>query len=430
MVPVTPAPLKASFIYITGSDGTGKTTQARRLYHALKAAGIPAEHLWLRFPFFFSAPLLAYARLRGLSYYETKGDIRQGYWEFYRSALLRILFPWTLYLDAFLAAQRRVRRPLQQGKVIVCERFVLDMLIDLSIALQDPDFHRKTPGRYFVELLPQNAQVFILDLDIETLRSRRADLALDRMLPDRLEGFKRLAKDMDLRVLSSSHSIEKIQAVIQEELGVELLSPASNSFENQHKLDKQRRKPSLWLALVSHWIFQSVLYMDPSERWFKLGLDFILTALGTLLLKTWLTWPVAVGVSFFAAHTLNFFLNGQLFALLKNYGGVSHTYEQFMAYTDALAQRAKKETSIQKIVMYGSISRQSWSHSSDLDARILRKPGVKNGIRAAWFLLKERTRALFSRFPLDMYVLDSERSLKDSRLKADEQPVLLEAKRT
>jgi thymidylate kinase len=430
MVRINPASLKARFIYITGSDGTGKTTQARRLYHALKAAGIPAEHLWLRFPFFFSAPLLAYARLRGLSYYETKGDIRQGYWEFYRSDLLRILFPWTLYLDAFLAAQRRVKLPLKRGKVIVCERFVLDMLVDLSIALLDPDFHRKTPGRYFVELLPQNAQVFILDLDIETLRSRRADLALDRMLPDRLEGFKRLAKDMDLRVLSSSHSIEKIQAVIQEELGVELLSPASNSFENQHKLDKQRRKPSLWLALVSHWIFQSVLYMDPSERWFKLGLDFILTALGTLLLKTWLAWPVAVGVSFFAAHTLNFFLNGQLFALLKNYGGVSHTYEQFMAYTDALAQRAKKETSIQKIVMYGSISRQSWSHSSDLDARILRKPGVKNGIRAAWFLLKERTRALFSRFPLDMYVLDSERSLKDSRLKADEQPVLLEAKRT
>jgi hypothetical protein len=53
-----------------------------------------------------------------------------------------------------------------------------------------------------------------------------------------------------------------------------------------------------------------------------------------------------------------------------------------------------------------------------------------NGIRAAWFLLKERTRALFSKFPLDMYVLDSERSLRDRRLKADEQPVLLEAKRT
>jgi thymidylate kinase len=430
MVPVTPAPLKARFIYITGSDGTGKTTQARRLYHALETAGIPAEHLWLRFPFFFSLPLLAYARLRRLSYYETKGDVRQGYWEFYRSTLLRALFPWTMYLDAFLAAQRRIKQPLKRGKVIVCERFVLDMLVDLSIALQDPDFHRKTPGRYFVELLPQDAQVFILELEIETLRSRRADLALDHMLQDRLEGFKRLAKDLNLRVLCGSQSIEKIQADIQEELGAELLFPASNGFVKQHELDQQRPKRSLWLALVSHWIFQSMLYMDPSERWFKLGLDFILTALGTLLLKTWLAWPVAFGVSFVAAHTLNFFLNGQLFALLKNYGGVSHTYEQFVAYTDALAQRAQKETSIQKIVMYGSISRQSWSHCSDLDARILRKPGLKNGIRAAWFLLKERTRALYSKFPLDMYVLDSERSLHDRRLKADEKPVLLEAKKT
>jgi thymidylate kinase/predicted nucleotidyltransferase len=430
MVKTTPASLKARFIYVTGSDGTGKTTQARRLYDALKASGIPAEHLWMRFPFFFSAPLLAYARLRGLSYYETKGDVRQGYWEFYKSTLLRVFFPWTMYLDAFLAAQRRVKLPLQRGKVIVCERFVLDMLVDLSIAMQDPEFHRKTPGRYFVKLLPLDNRVFILDVEIETLRRRRADLALDRMLQDRLEGFNRLAQDLSLRVLSGSDPIEKIQADIQEAIGYEVLKSTDSRLEDLQKLEKKRQKRSLWLALVSHWVFQSMLYMDSSERWFKLGLDFLLTALGTLLLKAWLTWPLAIGVSFVIAHSINFFINGQLFALLKNYGGVSHTYEQFVAYTDALAQRAQKEPSIQKVVMYGSISRRSWSHSSDLDARILRKPGLKNGIRAAWFLLKERTRALFSKFPLDMYVLDSERSLHDRRLKADEQPVLLEAKRT
>jgi hypothetical protein len=29
-------------------------------------------------------------------------------------------------------------------------------------------------------------------------------------------------------------------------------------------------------ALTAHWVFQGMLYMDATERWFKLGLDFLL----------------------------------------------------------------------------------------------------------------------------------------------------------
>jgi hypothetical protein len=40
--------------------------------------------------------------------------------------------------------------------------------------------------------------------------------------------------------------------------------------------------------------------------------------------------------------------------------------------------------------------------------RFIRYPGVWNGLRACWFTLGERTRALFSGLALDAYVLDSE----------------------
>jgi hypothetical protein len=121
MVPTCPKPLarpeKApNFIYITGSDGTGKTTQAHLLLEYLKNSGVNVQHLWLRFPFFFSLPLLAYARIRGYSYYEEKDGYRQGYWEFYRSRILRTLFAWVLLLDAAIATFRKVTLPLLAGK--------------------------------------------------------------------------------------------------------------------------------------------------------------------------------------------------------------------------------------------------------------------------------------------------------------------------
>src|SRR3970282_61306 len=60
------------------------------------------------------------------------------------------------------------------------------------------------------------------------------------------------------------------------------------------------------VALASHWTFQSLLYMDSTERWFKVGLDVALTAIIGACLSFWLSWPVALLVAFLLSHTLNF----------------------------------------------------------------------------------------------------------------------------
>jgi L-malate glycosyltransferase len=154
-------------------------------------------------------------------------------------------------------------------------------------------------------------------------------------------------------------------------------------------------------AVISHWTFQSLFYMDRTERWFKLSLDLGLTVLLWSVLHQWLT-------AFLIAHSLNFFFNGQLWGLLKHYGLVHWAYDDFNAYVDELAQRARRESSIQSLCVYGSLARGEWNDQSDLDARLLRKPGPVNGLRSCLFLLAERTRALVKRFPLDLYVLDND----------------------
>ncbi len=212
--PLTVAHTLPRFIYITGCDGTGKTTQARLLIDQLQAMGIKTHHVWLRFPFFFSLPLLAYARLRGYSWYEETDGVRHGYWDFRCSWLMKNAFPWVLLLDASLAALWKVYLPLWSGQTLVCERFVLDMLVDLAAALGNDAFYRHLPGRLYFRLLPSQSQIFILDLDAAAIRSRRADLVNDLKLVARLEAFRCLSAAKGYTQLSSQAPVIELNRQI------------------------------------------------------------------------------------------------------------------------------------------------------------------------------------------------------------------------
>lgn len=204
----------SQFIYITGCDGTGKTTQARLLLKQLKAKGVKVRHLWLRYPFFLSIPLLFYARLRGYSWREVQGGVRQSYWDFQSSWVMCRVFPWVLLVDAALAALWKVFMPMWRGEIIVCERFVLDMLVDLNIACGNNDLHRNLPGSLFLGLIPKSARVIILDLTAETARERRTDLLWDRRLEDRFLAYRILSKDLHLSIISSLLPAREVSTLI------------------------------------------------------------------------------------------------------------------------------------------------------------------------------------------------------------------------
>lgn len=210
--------LPPRFIYITGCDGTGKTTLTHLLMDDLAAQGIETHHVWLRFPFLFSLPILVYARLRGFSWYETDAEFRHGYWDFRSSWLMRACFPWLLLADASLAAIPKIYMPLWGGKTVVCERFILDMIVDLSVACLDEGFHKKYPGKLFLHLLPPQTKIFLLDLDSKIIKGRRRDLEGDRNLEARIHQYRILMDDLSLQAISTQKPAneisEKIFAVI------------------------------------------------------------------------------------------------------------------------------------------------------------------------------------------------------------------------
>jgi hypothetical protein len=159
-------------------------------------------------------------------------------------------------------------------------------------------------------------------------------------------------------------------------------------------------------ALVVHWLFQGMLQMGLAERGFKLGLDALAALVAGGILWLWLPILPALGLGVLVAHTLNFVLNGQIYGLLKHFGGVEHSWETFYHEVEGLRARVAREPAIRQAVLFGSLSRDAWRPTSDLDVRLVRAPGLHNAWRACWFAARERARACWEGFPLDLLVLD------------------------
>lgn len=186
----------------------------------LHKSGIPAKHVWLRFPFFLCTPFLLYARLCKLSWIEEHDGKRYGYWNFKHSWLMKRVFPWVLFVDAALLAGIRVYLPMRLGYSIVCERFVLDMLADFTLAIDNLDFAQSLPGRWFMLLLPKNHSAIILHLDPKTIRERRKDLTWDHRLEARSEVFSHLAHIENIPTITSDLSIQEVNREINSRFGL------------------------------------------------------------------------------------------------------------------------------------------------------------------------------------------------------------------
>ena len=73
--------------------------------------------------------------------------------------------------------------------------------------------------------------------------------------------------------------------------------------------------------------------------------------------------------------------------------------------------------------MFGSLSREHFSSSSDLDVRVISKEGFFNCYISCFWVFLERFRALLNKYPLDVYVVTKRKGLE--KLRTDEIPIVL-----
>jgi hypothetical protein len=190
-----------------------------------------------------------------------------------------------------------------------------------------------------------------------------------------------------------------------------------------HENLKELVYKSKWLAFISHWAVQSILYMDWTERLFKISLDIILTVAFYVVVKDSLRWQFALTLAFVTAHTLNFLFNAHVAAVLKLFGLCKHPSEHLLQFGNSIGTRLRNSQWILCAGIWGGFARNEHSAVPDLDVFVVRRAGLLAGLSASYQALLARSQSLLYHIPLDIYVLDSLEAL--SRLRMDEIPIIL-----
>lgn len=274
---------------------------------------------------------------------------------------------------------------------------------------------------------------------IRALSAPGSTLVVAGSVPDLAEAILALASDGDTRMQMAARAREHYlhlptwDDVTDSILALATPTDGSNRPLGPHAGHAPKRYASVSLPalapilsttpgqMVSHWMFQGVLYMDSTERRFKLGSDLVAAALVMTITRPFvrsIAWRTALALV--TAHSANFVLNSHALAGTK-WHGRRFSRAACDAFMPGMARRLGGTKGVQKVLVYGSFSRGQESDSSDVDVRVLRQPGPLNGLRVCWAVAIERFRAMTQGVPLDIFVWDS--MDRAASMRADERPI-------
>jgi thymidylate kinase len=199
---------KGFLITISGIDGSGKSSNAIALATALRQKGFPVSRSWTGYKHALSYPFLALLRLVGYTHRIKVRGLVFFRREIRRNKVIAKLWPLAIALDFVPKAWRTVLLPLYQGRIIISDRYVYDVVAELT---QDAGMGIRT-RHLLLHTVPKPDIAFLMDVDEEIAWERamvpgRAPEQPYYDLGERRRIYRDLARTYGIIILDGSRDL-------------------------------------------------------------------------------------------------------------------------------------------------------------------------------------------------------------------------------
>ncbi len=210
-----------NIISISGVDGSGKTSIIEELIKDIESRGIQTQYVWLRYNHYLTKGLLAFCRLAGYTKYHHYENSRVGYHEFYRSKIISWLFIGLTFVDTLFATIIKVYIPaIFMKKTIVCDRWMLDIMVDLEVDTKISFYHGTLLNSLFKFLIPNAAKCFLIKREFESVRKERDESINDNNFPKRHDLYIKHSTDASFINVNNNGTIEESVNQIIDKLNI------------------------------------------------------------------------------------------------------------------------------------------------------------------------------------------------------------------
>jgi len=209
---------RGRLIAFSGVDGSGKSTQVKLLQERFRGLHKNTKRVWCRWRPITSLPLLTI--LLRLGYAEVHPTSSIGFVEtrIPRNGGLAFLWSTLTQIDNFVKTGTMVLIPLMLGRTVICDRYVLDLMVEGMADLKDQP-GRTRLGYKLLRFLPRPQQAFLVRVDPHVAFERKPDMPTLSHFRARAELYNELADDLGVVVLDGSLSPEVIHDEIWRRIG-------------------------------------------------------------------------------------------------------------------------------------------------------------------------------------------------------------------
>ncbi len=202
-------------IAFSGVDGSGKSTQVELLEESLSRVDKKALRIRSRWRPVLSLPLLVVMRRLGYARIHRAGGVYIVETLLPRRGGLTALWCFLTQVENIVKTGVKLVFPLLLGKIVICDRYVLDMLIDGMAGLHDSSDQIRF-GFKLLRLLPKPDFAFFMDIDPEVAFKRKPDLPSLGDYVERLQLYRELSSQWSVRIVDARVSARSIQDRIWE----------------------------------------------------------------------------------------------------------------------------------------------------------------------------------------------------------------------
>ena len=200
-------------VAFSGVDGSGKSTQIRLLEQQLSSSGVKVMHIRCRWRPVLSLPLLGVLRRLGYARVHIGGGSYIVETRMPEGGGLASLWVILTQLENLVKTGIKLAFSSLIGRIVICDRYVLDMLVDGMAGLHDrPDRNRL--GFQLLRLFPRPNYAFFMDIDPEVAFKRKPDLPTLGDYIERLRLYRELCSSWGVTQVDARLPKEEIRRKI------------------------------------------------------------------------------------------------------------------------------------------------------------------------------------------------------------------------